>query len=599
MKLISFQAKNFKGIEDVRIPLDGLPNSNVYCFVGLNESGKTTVLESLDAYRGWTETLKPVTSSTTEELDKKRFIPKSKISNFTGKISVVVTCLMEEPDLKAARDFADKELGYSLTEVGPQLIRYQHYSFEDSIYLQDDNRFTLIAKGTKGKSKKVVDLPEEELKKLSGHLSTRLPAVLYFPNALFDTPDQIILEESSGTEKDAYYRKVLQDALDAIGEKHDLQKHITARIGIEDQKEALENTVRKLEQKISKVVFELWKSILGKTLTGKKITLEPVIDGGVKVLRIRYADGADSYKISERSLGFRWFFGFLLLTHFRKARLQDHRQVIYVFDEPASNLHSSAQKKLLETFGHLAKQSPVLYSTHSHHLINPDWLENAYVVRNTGLTYEDGDDDYSSPSTKVEVERYRAFVAQHPDQTTYFQPILDVLDYQPSKLEFVPKVIFCEGKNDYYTLRMFQQQSECPAKLKDLKIVPGNGGNGLDPLIKLYSGWGASFQILLDSDRGGAKGKKQYEKTYGFLVDDRVHTIDDLVSGHSGAMEAVLSVTDKEKILEVAGQKGKAPEKSLLNKCLQECCARGLTVPLEKATVQKFEAMLKGLADKL
>ena len=98
MKLISFQALNFKGIEDVKITLDELPNSNVYCFVGLNESGKTTILESLDAYRGWTETLKPVTSSRSEVLDKKRFIPKSKISNFTGNISVVVTCQLEAAD---------------------------------------------------------------------------------------------------------------------------------------------------------------------------------------------------------------------------------------------------------------------------------------------------------------------------------------------------------------------------------------------------------------------------------------------------------------------------------------------------------------------
>lgn len=599
MKLVSFKAKNFKGIEEIHIPLDGLPNSNVYCFVGLNESGKTTVLESLDAYSGWTETLKPVTSSTTEELDKKRFIPKSKISNFTGKISVIVTCLLEDDDLEAAKDFAKKELGFTLTDVGPNLVRYQHYSFEDSVYVQDENRFSLVAKGTHGRSKKVVDLPEDELKKLQTYLSKRLPAVLYFPNALFDTPDQIVLEESSGTEKDAYYRKVLQDALDAIGENHDLQKHITARVDVEDQKEALENTVRKLEQKISKVVFGLWKSILGKTLTGKKITLEAVSDGGVKVLRIRYADGADSYKISERSLGFRWFFGFLLLTHFRKERLQDHRQVIYVFDEPASNLHSSAQKKLLETFGHLAQKSPVLYSTHSHHLINPDWLENAYVVRNTGLTYEEGDDDYSSPSTKVAVERYRSFVAQHPDQTTYFQPILDVLDYQPSKLELVPKAILVEGKNDYYTLRLYQQQEECPSELKDIALIPGNGASGLDPLIKLYTGWGASFQILLDSDKAGKDAKKRYEKEFGFLVENKVSTLGDLVTGFSRSMEAMFSATDQVEILKSAGQDESALTKALLNRCIQETCARSIQIHFEQKSLDQFKACLAGLAAKL
>lgn len=598
MKLISLKVKNFKGIEDVTLTLSGLPNSDVFCLVGLNESGKTTVLEALDAYKGWSETLKPVTSSATGDLDKSRFVPKSKISTFTDSITLQVTCKLDEADIVAAKKCA-AALGYTLTSLGDTLVRHQHYDFNAGVFIKERNTFSLSTRGIKGRGKTERELPDEIEMAIYKELVKHLPAILYFPNALFDTPDQIVLDEEASTAKDAYYRRVFQDAFDDIGEGHKLQEHITARIGDPKQTEQLGHAVRKLQRKISKVVFELWRDVLGRDLKGKEIVLEPALDGEKKVLKLRYEDGADSYKISERSLGFRWFFGFLLLTHFRRSRIGDARQVIYVFDEPASNLHSSAQQKLLQTFSHLAKSSPVLYSTHSHHLINPDWLENAYVVKNTGLTYDDGVDDFTTPSTNIEVERYRNFVASHPDQTTYYQPILDVLDYQPSKLEHVPRVIFCEGKNDYYTLRMFQLQEACPRLLREVKVVPGNGGNGLDPLIKLYSGWGASFQILLDSDRTGERAKRTYEKEYGPLVKSRIWTIGDLVSGHAGAMEAVLSAKDKEKILELAGQAGKTPEKSLLNNCVQECCARGLSVPLEKATIKKFEAILKGLADKL
>jgi predicted ATP-dependent endonuclease of OLD family len=602
VKLLSFRAKNFKGIEDATVTLSGR-SEKVYSFVGLNESGKTTILEALAAYNGWTETLKPVTANTLEKLDHLAYVPKHSISNFTGDISIIITCFLDEEDKKVAIQSADEQ-GYHVESIGNVLTRYQHFRFADSKYVKALNQFGLAATGYSKKARKKVaaELPVEVRSAMSDSLKDRFPAVLYFPNAIFDTPDEIILSDGGrATEKDAYYRLVLQDALDSIGKNLVLDQHVTARIGDSSQLEALSGTIKQLELKITEFVFKAWKDILGQDMANRRIELSTALEGEERILRIRYVSGADSYKISERSLGFRWFFGFLLLTQFRKKRQGDNRQVIYVFDEPASNLHSSAQKKLLQIFGQLAEDCPILYSTHSHHLISPDWLESAYVVRNTGLTYEDSDLDYSSKdaSTKVLVQPYRQFVASYPDQTTYYQPILDVLDYKPSHLEFVPKVVFCEGKNDYYTLRMFQQQSECPAQLNDVKIVPGNGGNGLDPLIKLYSGWGASFQILLDSDKGGAKGKKQYEKAYGFLVDDRVHTIDDLVSGHSGAMEAVLSVTDKAKILEVAGQKDKSPDKSLLNKCIQECCARGLAVPLEQATVKKFEAMLKGLADKL
>lgn len=602
MKLLSFRAKNFKGIEDATVTLSGR-SEKVFSFVGLNESGKTTILEALAAYSGWTETLKPVTATASEKLDHLAYVPKHSISNFTGSISIIITCSLDDEDKAVAINSA-KDQGYHVEAIGNSLTRYQHYKFTDSKYDSSQNQFSLAATGYSKKARKkvVTELPVEVRATMSDALKDRFPAVLYFPNAIFDTPDEVVLSDGGkATEKDVYYRLVLQDALDSIGKNLNLEHHITARIGDPSQLEALNGTVKQLELKITEFVFKAWKDILGQDMTSRRIELSTALEGEERILRIRYVSGADSYRISERSLGFRWFFGFLLLTQFRKKRQGDKRQVIYVFDEPASNLHSSAQKKLLQIFGQLAGECPILYSTHSHHLISPDWLESAYVVRNTGLTYEDSDLNYSSKdaSTKVLVEPYRQFVAKNPNQTTYYQPILDVLDYQPSHLEFVPKVIFTEGKNDYYALRMFQQQVECPDNLKDLKIVPGNGGNGLDPLIKLYAGWGASFQILLDSDKAGDKARKEYEKSYGFLVDQRVHTLGDLAMGHIGAMESVLSAKDKESILERVGQKGMTPDKSLLNKCIQECCARGSTVALEKSTVAKFESILKGLADKL
>ena len=56
------------------------------------------------------------------------------------------------------------------------------------------------------------------------------------------------------------------------------------------------------------------------------------------------------------------------------------------------------------------------------------------------------------------LHKYRDFAAQHPNQTTYFQPILDVLDYRPGELENVPNVVMVEGKNDFYTLKYFQDK---------------------------------------------------------------------------------------------------------------------------------------------
>lgn len=69
----------------------------------------------------------------------------------------------------------------------------------------------------------------------------------------------------------------------------------------------------------------------------------------------------------------------LLLTGFK---LEDSkRKTIYVFDEPAANLHSRAQIELLTYFEKMiGSGDKIIYSTHSHHMVDPRWLSGAYIV---------------------------------------------------------------------------------------------------------------------------------------------------------------------------------------------------------------------------
>jgi predicted ATP-dependent endonuclease of OLD family len=115
-----------------------------------------------------------------------------------------------------------------------------------------------------------------------------------------------------------------------------------------------------------------------------------------------------------------------LLTHYRGFRESGPKGVLFLFDEPASNLHSSAQAELLESFEKFPDNCSIIYTTHSHHMINPAWLENTLVVKNKALDYNQNDDDYTTQRAEVSLEKYREFAVNHPDQTTYFQPILDI-----------------------------------------------------------------------------------------------------------------------------------------------------------------------------
>src|SRR5258708_7876362 len=146
----------------------------------------------------------------------------------------------------------------------------------------------------------------------------------------------------------------------------------------------------------------------------------------------------------------------------------------------ASNLHSSAQAELLKSFENLADRCHLVYATHSHHLINLRWLDSAYVIKNRALGSLEIADYLGTrmgAKTSISATRYRKFVADHPNQTSYFQPVLDLLDYQPSFLEPVPNVVLVEGKSDFYILRYI---GEVVGVASPIKTVPGTGAGSLD-----------------------------------------------------------------------------------------------------------------------
>jgi hypothetical protein len=174
-------------------------------------------------------------------------------------------------------------------------------------------------------------------------------------------------------------------------------------------------------------------------------------------IRFRLEDADGLFSVSERSLGFRWFFVYLLLTTYRGARKASTSDMLFLFDEPASNLHQTAQRALLSSLGELSQRAVIIYTTHSHHLIEPAWLGTTFVVANKGADPDVVTADFTADRTDIHLTPYRQFAAQHPDQSHFFQPILDVLDYAPSDLELVSEVAMVEGKSDFYLLEYFQR----------------------------------------------------------------------------------------------------------------------------------------------
>jgi predicted ATP-dependent endonuclease of OLD family len=275
-------------------------------------------------------------------------------------------------------------------------------------------------------------------------------------------------------------------------------------------------------------------------------------------------------------------------------RSTDRGEILFLLDEPASNLHSTAQQKLLGTFAKLVTRCKLIYTTHSHHLINPEWLSGAYIVRNKNLNYDD-EINFASEKSDIEAIPYRQFVALHPDQTTFFQPILDALEFNPGLLESIPSIVITEGKNDYYTLKYFNEVI-LGSKFPSIRFYPGAGKDKNDQVISLYLAWNREFKILLDGDKAGIKAKKRYIDIFGKEVEPKVFTLFDVDNSFNSAMEELFSDSDKMTIIHFYDPTAKKYDKSKFNTAIQLALIQKVSLNIGTSTITKVQKILSYLS---
>lgn len=586
MRYSQFKIRNFKGIKDITLDLDK-NQSKVFTLVGLNESGKTTVLEALNLFQ-----------EDYSEDERHLLIPKSLKDNFSDFISVEATLALDEQDEKEIAKFCEP-LNFYLTKPIEKIVITKSYEFKNSKFQDKSNswRISLVGKAKRAKKNRTLNAKDDEWQKAVAHIRDNLlPPIIYYKNFLFDFPEKIYVYKQGTDAKQEFYHQVLQDVLDSIGSNQTIDTHIVERMksSANEDKEALEATISKMSGIITQKVFGAWKYVLkGKDKTkDKEIILKPGKEMNVQntedyYIEMALKDGYEKYPISERSLGFKWFFSFLLFTEFRKNRETDKGQILFLLDEPASNLHSTAQKNLLETFEQLVSSCSLIYTTHSHHLINPKWLEGAYIIKNNALTYEN-EIAFDTAKTDIVAEEYRHFVSKYPDQTEYFKPILDTLDYQPGLLEKVPNIIVIEGKHDFYA---FKYVNEVILDNKySLGFYPGGGAGKNSQVVSLYLAWSRDFSILMDSDKAGRDAKTNYIQEYGKIIEDKVFTYNDIeTTWNNFKVESLFSEKDRTEILQRFFPKQKKFSKPNFHLAIQNLLVDNTEIELENETIENFE----------
>jgi AAA15 family ATPase/GTPase len=624
MRFVKFEIENFKGIQNSILDFTKIPNAHVFTLVGLNESGKTTLLEAINSFSPDTGGVEILYRDVLRVIHPQDLVPKSKKANFSGDIVVRAIVSIDTDDRDKIQKFCHTELKCEIDiDKIPQEIRIERvHVFRNSDHVETESFWSIDVHLRKGKAKRFryydSDTPEwQELVKFMGNM---IPKICYFPTFLFSFPDRIYLSNPpTNSPVNAYYVQIIQDILDSMGEDLEIQTHIVERVEKTvqpdtpwnfygfwkgDEKKQIDHVMLGIAHQVTKIVFSRWSDVFGVAI--QNVTID--VDWNVEVdsedpnkrsvyLKFWIKDGPTKFEISERSLGFRWFFCFLLFTQFRAIRRDS--AAVFLFDEPASNLHSRAQEQLLQSFSNIAVgNNMIIYSTHSHYMIEPRWLEGAFIVFNDAINYDKlpgSERAILAVNTNIHVKRYRDFVGQSGSTSTYFQPILDKLDYVPSKLELVGNAVLVEGKNDFYMLSYFKDIAF--GRVHNINVIPSSGANDLGPLISLYLGWGRKFLVMLDDDTAGRRARDRYRQEW-FLSNDAVITISDILPKMKNeALEKMLSPAA---LVTISTQVGKSHlSKKDIARFFQERYAQSCAVTFDNDTLTNFKNLLDECSKRL
>ena len=359
-------------------------------------------------------------------------------------------------------------------------------------------------------------------------LRPHLPKFLYY-DEYYSLPPRISIEElQSGTlEQDAMKTaKALVELADI-----DLRELVGAD-DFEDYKAELEAT----QAAISDELFKYWSTNANLEINFDIEKKERTDDGTntrivehILDIRVKNKRTGVSLSLKNRSKGFNWFFSFLVW--FTKIQEDRGSQYIVLLDEPGLNLHAAAQSDLLDFLADLSEEYQVIYTTHSPFMVRPSALHKVRTVLETKKG--------STVSESI----------QQKDPNTLF-PLQAALGYDIAQNLFISdNNLLVEGTSDLIFLEAMSGVLQAAGRTglrDDITIVPVGGLDRVSTFISLLRGSKLNVACLLDS----VTNQKQQSSLDRLIADkiirqQKIAFYDRFVAGASeGDVEDLFAVED-------------------------------------------------------
>lgn len=483
----NFKIENFKGINNVSI---NLVKDDLVLLLGLNESGKTTILKAIEAFDYLNDLDKYYNSSFFKDMRNKSDVNSNKSARITATIeldeeltighlkSIITRNKLNEQQVLNIEGLLRELNSLKIFKIS-RVIPFRNGNPQPYYYeIESDHPF----------------LKDKSSRLIAQEIVRKCPFIIYFEDFKDRIPDKIFTVKSNDAYNPDWY-----DIIDGLfyntNKDYSIEQFKKLHSKTNPRTKDAATVLKRVNKTLNKSFSEKWKDLSGvKDIEETELKYNPT--KAYFEISITDTDGT-TFSVDERSKGALWYLSFLMKTEFRRKKLRKNfGKPVFLIDEPASNLHSTAQQNMISDFQQLVEDTSVIYSTHSQYLISLNNIKTTYVIQRQ--------------QGEVSSTLWSDYIKLDTSDTTYYQPLANLLNIVPNSFT-VPwvRALITEGPTDMKVIRVIEK-SLFGLSAEDYVIYPGASATKLSTLISLNIGWGTDFKVLLDSDDAGKTERDKY-----------------------------------------------------------------------------------------
>lgn len=506
MIITKARIENFKSIESLEIPLDKVGDSYTKIFVGINESGKSNILEALSYFNVPTQSVS-YDYYCNQKLVNGKSCSISFFLEYENEEDILKQHLLSRIRTKCSFDFTISNIRkyvfllsnstqfsysyiYDVKLDGQKLYMLSlHNDGKDIIYVESEEQKTF------GVEEWNVDNFKKHFSKIiNDFLINHEPAVSIWKPSSKD----LLYNVNLNSLKNGTINKPLYNIFKLGG--YENNKAITEVIGNISNPRSRSRLVSKLTGALNNFITKVWDNnidlIVDITEAGNFSLL--IKDKGEENIH-------DRFSISERSQGAQHFLS-IILSLSLAAKNHEKRNELIVIDEPEVHLHPSGVRNLAHELLKIGQENYVFIATHSPFMIDKSHKERHCIVKKN-----------SKAITELKW-------IKDSDNIIDDEVLRDAFGIDVYKDLLNPHSIVVEGASDKIILH---KALECLGK-KNVGITNGHGSN-ITTLVSKLNYDDMSILVMLDDDEDGRRDKEKILQVGGLYTAENVFTIRELV----------------------------------------------------------------------